>query len=165
MIPPVTIEDLKTIVALSDLPEEHLRWILERCSGYEEFEDGSMIVKTGDPVDAIWFILEGMFSFYMDFNGRLVYYFNFGNDALTGGVTGLLPYSRMKNSPGCSYAVGKVRAIRLHKKYFQELEYLNPDLIQRLIGYMTERARSFATTQLQHEKVSALGKLSAGIAH
>jgi signal transduction histidine kinase len=45
------------------------------------------------------------------------------------------------------------------------LEKLNPELIQRLIGYMTERARSFATIQLQHEKVNALGKLSAGIAH
>jgi len=53
----------------------------------------------------------------------------------------------------------------LHKKYFHELEKLNPDFIQRLIGYMTERARIFATTQLQHEKVSALGNLAAGIAH
>ncbi len=53
----------------------------------------------------------------------------------------------------------------MHKDHFTELERLNPDLIQRLIGYMTERARSFATTQLQHEKVNALGKLAAGIAH
>jgi signal transduction histidine kinase len=30
---------------------------------------------------------------------------------------------------------------------------------------MTERARSFATTQLQQEKISALGNLAAGIAH
>ena len=55
--------------------------------------------------------------------------------------------------------------LRLHRKYFQELEQLNPDFIQRLIGYMTERARVFATTQMQQEKVSALGKLAAGIAH
>jgi signal transduction histidine kinase len=61
--------------------------------------------------------------------------------------------------------VGKARTIKLHKKYFQELEQLNPALIQRLIGYMTERARVFATTQMQQEKVSALGKLAAGIAH
>jgi signal transduction histidine kinase len=53
----------------------------------------------------------------------------------------------------------------MEKEHFPELERLNPDLIQRLIGYMTERARSFATIQLQHEKVNALGKLSAGIAH
>ena len=30
---------------------------------------------------------------------------------------------------------------------------------------MTQRARAFATTQLQHEKVNALGNLAAGIAH
>src|SRR5438552_1773689 len=71
----------------------------------------------------------------------------------------------MKVYLGCSYAVGKLRALALHKKHFQEMEQLNPDFIQRLIGYMTERAKAFATTQMQHEKVSALGKLSAGIAH
>ena len=59
----------------------------------------------------------------------------------------------------------KYALLKLHKKYFQELEQLNPDFIQRLIGYMTERARVFATTQMQQEKVSALGKLAAGIAH
>ena len=30
---------------------------------------------------------------------------------------------------------------------------------------MTERAKAFATTQLQYEKVNALGNLAAGIAH
>lgn len=30
---------------------------------------------------------------------------------------------------------------------------------------MTERARFFATTQMQHEKVNVLGNLAAGIAH
>jgi signal transduction histidine kinase len=101
----------------------------------------------------------------MDVNGKLVYYHHFENEAESGGVTGLLPYSRMKVSPGNSFAIGKIRGIRLHKKYFQDLERLNPEFIQRLIGYMTERARSFATTQMQHEKVSALGNLAAGIAH
>lgn len=161
---PVTVEELKKVNALNNIPEEHLRWLLER-SEYTEHEDGDLIFKTGQQIDVMWFILEGKVSFYMDIKGRLVYYFTFENDVATGGVGGLLPYSRMKNSPGCSYAVGKVREISLHKKYFQELEQLNPDLIQRLIGFMTERARSFATTQLQHEKVSALGKLAAGIAH
>jgi signal transduction histidine kinase len=98
-------------------------------------------------------------------NGRQVYYFTFGNEKATGGVSGLIPYSRMKTSPGYAYAVGMLRVVAMEKEHFPELERLNPDLIQRLIGYMTERARSFATIQLQHEKVNALGKLSAGIAH
>jgi signal transduction histidine kinase len=77
----------------------------------------------------------------------------------------LLPYSRLKFIPGYLYSVGKTKRYALHKKYFTELEQCNPELIQRLISSMTERSRSFATTQLQYEKVSALGKLSAGIAH
>jgi len=160
----VQIKDLRKIIALSDLPDEHLQWISNRLET-EEFEDGELIAKKGDPMEVMWFIPEGSADFFMDVNGQQVYYFKFQNDSITGGVGGLLPYSRMKASPGFAYAVGKLIRHSLHKKYFQELEQLNPALIQRLIGYMTERARTFATTQLQHEKVSALGKLAAGIAH
>src|SRR6187455_59437 len=101
----------------------------------------------------------------MYINGRQVYYFTFENNNVTGGVGGLMPYSRMKTIPGYSYALGDVKLISLHKKYFAELELLNPDFIQRLIGIMTERAKAFATTKLQMEKVNALGVLAAGIAH
>ncbi|HEY6506292.1 MAG TPA: hypothetical protein VIZ28_20085, partial [Chitinophagaceae bacterium] len=158
------IDELKKVIALSDLPGEHLQWILDH-SAYIEFEDGGVIIKTGEAADFMMFIVEGVVSFYMDKGGTLVHFFDFGNDVSTGGVTGLLPYSRMKTSPGTSFAIGKLRGFRMHKEHFPELERLNPAFIQRLIGYMTERARSFATTQLQHEKVSALGKLAAGIAH
>jgi signal transduction histidine kinase len=158
------IEDLKKVIGLSDLPEEHLKWLADRVE-YYEYEDGELMIKKGDPADVMWFIPEGRFDFYLDVNGQQVYYYNFQNDTVRGGVGGLLPYSRMEASPGYAYSVGKTRKYDLNKKYFKELEQLNPAFVQRLIGYMTERARSFATTKLQHEKVSALGKLAAGIAH
>jgi signal transduction histidine kinase len=159
-----TIEELKKVNALKFLPDEHLNWILNH-SEFEEYDDGDTLIKTGEPINDTFFFLEGRMDFYMNVNGKLVFYHSVENDDLTGGVSGLLPYSRLKNSPGNSYAVGKVRVLKLNKKYFQELEQLNPALIQRLIGYMTERARVFATTQMQQEKVSALGRLAAGIAH
>jgi hypothetical protein len=161
---PVTIEELKKVIALSELPEEHLKWILDHSISME-FEDGSLVGKTGEPAEWMFIIVEGMIDFYLNVNGKLVFYHNFTNDTDSGGVSGLLPYSRMKVYPGNSVVVGKFRGLKLHKNYFQELEQLNPEFIQRLISYMTERAKSFATTQMQHEKVSALGKLSAGIAH
>lgn len=161
---PVTISELKKVIALSDLPDDHLQWILDH-SVTSEYEDGTVIMKTGETPEFMMFIIEGKLSFYMNNNGTLVHFFEFANDEATGGATGLLPYSRMKASPGYSIANGKLRSIRMNKIHFAALEQLNPDLIQRLIGYMTERARSFATTQLQHEKVNALGKLAAGIAH
>ena len=159
-----SIEDLKNVIALSDLPDEHLQWLIDH-SEYREYTDGDIVGKYGQEAEVMWISWEGKVAFYMYLNGRQVYYFTFENNHLTGGVGGLLPYSRMKTYPGYSYAVGEVKSIRLHKKYFHELELLNPEFIQRLIGYMTTRARAFATTQLQYEKVNALGNLAAGIAH
>jgi signal transduction histidine kinase len=160
----VSIDELRQVIALKDLPDEHLEWILKH-SEYVEYEDGDLIFKKGDPIDYMAILLEGEVDYYSNINGKLVYYFNFSNDELSGGVSGVLPYSRLVTSSGNSYAVGKLRLLRLDKKYFPEIEQLNPAFIQRLIGYMTERARVFATTQMQQEKVSALGKLAAGIAH
>ena len=161
---PLTIEDLKIVIALSDLPDEHLQWILDH-SELREYEDGASVAKFGEPAEWMWFTIEGKISFYMDINGHQVYYFTFENTEVTGGVGGMMPYSRMKTYPGYSYATGNAKLLRMHKDHFHELEQLNPDFIQKLIGYMTTRARVFATTQLQHEKVNALGKLAAGIAH
>src|SRR6266496_1158050 len=148
--PPATIEELKKVIGLQDLPDAHLQWLIDRSEVWE-YDDGTVIFKTGEPIDNMWILLEGSVSFYMDVNGKLVPYFTFENSAQTGGVGGLLPYSRMKNSPGYSYAVGHVRGLALHKKHFPEMEQLNPDFIQKLVGYMTERARYFATQQLQQE--------------
>src|SRR5262249_10250873 len=113
----------------------------------------------------MFLMFEGKGQFYMDVNGKLVHYFTFENNNLSLGAGGLLPYSRMKTSPGNLYAEGNIKGLALDKKYFLKLEQLNPDLIQRLIGVMTERARAFATQKLQYEKVNALGQLAAGIAH
>ena len=161
---PITIDELKKVIALNDLPDEHLQWILDHSESLE-YEEGDVVAKTGEPAVWMFFIIEGKIDYYMNVNGKLVYYLTFTNDSDTGGVTGLLPYSRMKVYSGNSIVVERIRGLKLYKKYFQELEQVNPDLIQRLIGYMTERARFFATTKMQREKVSALGNLAAGIAH
>lgn len=157
-------DDLKHILALTELPDEHLQWIIDH-SEYHEYNDGDLLAKYGEPAEVMWIALEGKVAFYMYINGRQVYYFTFENNHVTGGVGGLMPYSRMKTYPGYSYALGELKLLKMHKDHFVALEHLNPDFIQKLIGYMTERARIFATTQLQHEKLNALGNLAAGIAH
>jgi len=160
----VTIEELKKVIAVSDLPEDQLKWILNHSEEFE-YDDGEIVGKTGDIAEWMYFIIEGKVDYYRNVYGKLVFYHSFMNDNESGGVTGVLPYSRMKVFSGNSIVSGHLRGLRFHKKYFQELEQLNPDLIQRLISYMTERARFFATTQMQMEKVGALGNLAAGIAH
>ena len=128
-----SIEELKKVIGLEGLPEEHLRWISEH-SELRELSDGAELARTGDPSEFMWIILEGKIAFYMNVNGTLVYYFTFENDKSTGGISGLIPHSRMKSSPGSAFCVGYARLLQLHKKYFAELEQLNPESIQRLIG-------------------------------
>ncbi|MGK2863732.1 MAG: hypothetical protein ACSLE0_17500 [Chitinophagaceae bacterium] len=113
---PATIQDLKKVIVLIDLPDEHLQWVLDH-SVYVEYEEGEIIMKTGEVAEFMMFIVEGIISFYMDKSGTLVHYFDFANDVATGGASGLLPYSRMKTSPGTSFAVGKLRGFRLHKDH------------------------------------------------
>lgn len=161
---PITENDLRNVTAFKNLPEDQLRWVLDR-STYEEYDDGGLVARFGEIADNMWVLLEGKVAFYMNLGGRQVYFFTFENDDVTGGVGGLMPYSRMKTIPGYAYAVGSTRLLRLRKDHFPDLEKMNPEFVQKLIGYMTERAKAFATTKLNHEKVSALGNLAAGIAH
>lgn len=160
----ITTDDLRSVIALRELPTEHLQWIIDH-SEYAEYKEGDTIVKLGEPIKFMWITLEGAVHFYMDINGKQVYYYSFENDEASGGVGGVLPYSRMKTSPGYAYAVGRLRTLLLPSKHFPALEKLNEEFIKKLVAYMTNRARAFATLQLQQEKVSALGKLAAGVAH
>src|SRR5438876_1226838 len=82
-----TIDDLRKVIGLSELPEEHLQWLLDHTD-YEDYEDGTLLMKLGDPADWMWILLEGSVTFYMDVNGRQVHYFDFRNDSQTGGIGG-----------------------------------------------------------------------------
>ena len=125
----VSIEGLKNVFALRDLPDDHLQWILDH-SEYHEYEDGTQIKKTGDEADVMFIILEGNISFYLDQHGRLVFYLHFSNDAASGGISGVTPYSRMKIYPGCAFADGKLRCLQLHKKLFERLSSRQQKKIQ-----------------------------------
>jgi signal transduction histidine kinase len=85
--------------------------------------------------------------------------------AVAGETTGRLPFSRLKQFKGLSRAVLRTRMIRLHRQYFPELVQRMPLLAERLVGLMSDRIREVTRTETQQEKLMALGKLSAGLAH
>src|SRR5882724_11135372 len=53
----------------------------------------------------------------------------------------------------------------LHVSHFPEMLKRLPTLGQKLVGVMSDRIREMTTTDQQREKLMALGKLSAGLAH
>jgi signal transduction histidine kinase len=152
-------KDLRTISTLSDLDDDLIQWIIDN-STYRDFEDGELIWKTGEPAEYMIFNFDGGVDFFMEQGGKYTYVRRWGHE-----ISGLLPFSRMTHSPGNAYAVGKTRALFLHKDHFGELEKRSPLLTERLVNILTDRSRFFATLNQQKEKMSALGKIAAGIAH
>jgi signal transduction histidine kinase len=82
-----------------------------------------------------------------------------------GSVGGTLPFSRMETYGGKGMATKFVRGLAMHRDKFPDLQLKLPDLVKKLVALMSDRVRFTARMQQQREKMMALGKLSAGLAH
>jgi signal transduction histidine kinase len=77
----------------------------------------------------------------------------------------MLPFSRMKEFTVTGRAVTDVRLLRFPVRLFPEMMQRMPVLVERLVGIMSDRVREATTLDQQQDKLIALGKLSAGLAH
>src|SRR5207244_6030451 len=82
-----------------------------------------------------------------------------------GDVTGVLPFSRMKQFSVGARAVTEARVLRFPSSLFPDLVQKMPELAQRLVGLMSDRIRETTRLEQQRDRLSSLGKLSAGLAH
>jgi signal transduction histidine kinase len=153
------INDLRKIEAFSDLPDDQLAWLAER---FEEIRiaPGEIFARQGEPADHLIVILEG--EVHMQRGGAPDAPIFHG---FAGQVTGVLPYSRLTRFAGTARAVLPTRIVRLHKDLFPEMLQRMPQLGQRLVAIMSDRIRESTRLEQQREKLMALGKLSAGLAH
>jgi signal transduction histidine kinase len=151
--------DLRKIGVFNDLPEDELEWVAQRMEEVR-YGEGEVYAKAGDPFEYLAVLLEGELQFERkDQPGAAIL------TATAGQVTGLLPFSRLTNFRGLARAVRPSRVLRLHRKYFPDMLHRMPVLGQRLVGLMSDRIRETARIDTQQDKLMALGKLSAGLAH
>ena len=153
------VAGLRLISVFADLPAEDLEWLATRMDEVT-FHAGQVFARPGDPVDYLNVVLDGEIQFErVDNAGSSVLI------ASAGQVTGLLPFSRLTQVRGTARAVLPSRLLRLHKQYFPEMLQRMPVLGQRLVALMSDRIREVTRMETQQEKLMALGKLSAGLAH
>jgi signal transduction histidine kinase len=153
------IRDLKTNLIFADLPAENLVWLAERMEEVQ-VPAGIVYARMGDPLDHLIVVLEG--EMHIERPGDLGSPFFIIS---AGQVTGLLPFSRSIEYKGTARTALPLRTLRLHKDYFPEMMQRMPMLAQRLVGIMSDRIREFTRQETQRDKLMALGKLSAGLAH
>jgi signal transduction histidine kinase len=145
---------------LGAVPPEELAWVA--AHGYvRHFEVGDLLAPHDTPVEGLHIILSGHLAIYVNRgDGRHKVL-----EWLGGDVSGLLPYSRMKSSPGDVVAEQPSEALTVPKEHFPELILQCPEITATLVHVMVDRARHFTSTDLHDEKMKSLGKLAAGLAH
>lgn len=150
------VEELLAIAVFSDLPADGLEWLAGEMR-LIHLQPGEIAVRAGEAADSLLVLFSG--EIRSERADGLVY------TARGGDVTGLLPYSRLTEYPSTAHAVIESRGARLHKDKFPEMLERMPVLRQRLVNVMADRIRESTKADQQREKLMALGKLSAGLAH
>src|SRR5216684_5013003 len=98
--------ELLHVPAFADLPDDQMAWFISQ-SEEMHLKAGDSYFREGDPADAMFVILEGQLQARGELGGETVVI-----SIKPGNVTGVLPYSRMKQFTVGVRAVTDARVLR-----------------------------------------------------
>jgi len=153
-------DELRPLAILQGLPEQVLTWLSDHGTRID-LAAGERIFTRGHPADYMFIVVEGKIQRYEEIGGQWLVVATISR----GQVTGMLPFSRMTHYPGHTVAAVPSRILRLNKSDFDELLAVSHEMGQRLVAEMSDRVRGDVRMEQQREKMIALGRLSAGLAH
>ena len=156
----VTPELLQSFEALQEVPLEELKWLIDN-SEQRILPEGEFLFQPGQPINATNIFISGRVSMYMMQNNEMREMTVF--EAQT--ISGYLPFSRAKTAPSFAKAVEDTQLLSFPASKMHEMIADHFELTQALVHVMASRIRDFTALQQQSEKMMALGKLSAGLAH
>jgi len=158
--PEQLVEQLRKIAVFSDLPQDDLLWFVSKCQELR-VATGDILMCEGDKPEFMIIMLEGEIRARAERGPADGPVFTMSS----GEVSGMLPFSRLKVISVTGRAVAPSHYLAFHVSYFEEMFHRLPELVRRLVGLLADRVRSVTRQEQQHEKLAALGKLSAGLAH
>ncbi|MGV3516867.1 sensor histidine kinase [Luteitalea sp.] len=152
------VEALRGIHVFEDLDDAQRQWLAGRMAE-RTYEAGEALFHAGTAADRMGALLAGEIHILMPETNEPFLFVHAGE------VAGLLPYSRMTTLRATGRAVQPSRVAWLHKDHFPDLLRELPSVAERLVWMMADRIREQAVNETHREKLMALGKLSAGLAH
>jgi signal transduction histidine kinase len=155
------IDRLAALPALADVPRPQLQWLLDHGEVHSA-DDGAIFRAVGeDELVGLFLLISGRFSIRVDRGGveREV------REVTPGRVTGFLPYSRMTVPRGYVVADGPVEFLFIELEDIKEMTRACYEFTAACVHEMLDRARVFKSDDKRQEKMAALGRLSAGLAH
>jgi signal transduction histidine kinase len=153
------IAALRTITPLAGLTDEEYCWLAR--NGTERVgETAALVFREGEPATKMNFLLKGETHVRRRHSGPMALFIG-----RAGQMTGLLPFSRMKGYGGDGYTNGPVWVLDIDSSQFPEMLAAIPSMGQRCVTVLLERVREVTRMEQQAEKLAALGKLAANLAH
>ena len=156
---PEIVEALKTIRVLDGLTDAEFEWLATH--GTERVgETSTILFREGMPASHLNFLLKGEIHVRRWHSGPMNFFIG-----RAGQMTGKLPFSRMKTYGGDGYSVGSAWALDIHEELFPQMLAAIPSMGQRCVSVLLDRVREVTRMEQQAEKLAALGKLAANLAH
>src|ERR1700722_18604819 len=107
--------ELLRVPVFTELPDDQIAWFISHAEELS-LKAGASYFRQGDPADAMFVILEGQLQARGELGGETVVI-----AIKPGDVTGVLPFSRIKQFTVGARAVTAARALRFSTSLFPEL--------------------------------------------
>lgn len=148
------------IPLFEDTTDEELAWLIAN-SHEVELARGDYYIRAGEQPRAFFVVLEGELQVTRVVDGREMVM-----GTLPRGIIGNeLPLLYGTPSPGTSRAIAPSRLMTFDVRAFRAIFGNCPTVGAKILKIAAERTQSIAGLVKQQEKMAALGKLSAGLAH
>ncbi len=149
---------LAKIASLQGLTPEEYGWLADNGTEHRA-APGDVLFREGQPATTMSILLRGEIHVRREAGPSPVFI------GRAGQLSGLLPFSRMKNYGGIGFAVGDVAALEIDCSLFPAMLQAIPSMAQRSVSTLLDRVREVTRIEQQAEKLNALGKLAGNLAH
>ncbi len=157
MAPLSTAGWLQSLPDFQNVPAGQLQWFAGRTTR-RRIAAGESLFKAGEAISFTCLLVSGRLNLVSP-QGKITATLEAGD------ISGMLPYSRLKAATSSAVASVDTELILFPAQDLRELICDHYELTEALVHKMVSRARESTALQQQNEKMMALGKLSAGLAH
>lgn len=156
----MNIEFLRQLELLAGLSDQDLEELYERAAPVE-LAEGDVLMQEGSRGDSLYIVLDGEFEITKRSGEKEVVIAVRGAGEVMGEMSMLAEAPRSATVR----AIAPSKLLRLDHESFHEVLRSNPEAALSILDTVTNRLRNTEAMLRQHEKLSALGTLAAGLAH
>ena len=154
------MDTLRKVPLFEHLREDQLQWLLDHG---EEFhaEPEQYVFRQGRDADYFYVVLDGEMQITQDNNGSE----QILNTHRGGSFSGEVPLLSGTPYVASARALQPTQLLRFDSQAFREMFAVCPIIVSKLFSALSWRIQTTEALSRQREKMSALGVLSAGLAH